>query len=303
MRKISTCEILNEIDKKYFRLYVEWLDLSHFKVILFEPSMPPLIGEMNINDINYFCDELSKSTDEYLQEVESILCGKDKDIQFFIQNTALEWKKKIWTRGKIKLRSDLNVDIISKHFQRSLKFYQSVQEKLTLSEKENENLIDIKNKLCSDIEQMIKVKTNIEQNLYKRFVLILNSKKKKIRELENAIKTKQGAKDSIFDVRTDESAESDTEDSKINKDTIYTKDQKEKTINNRNAKVKKSNSLGNTDCIVDDEISHITSTSKNLTTKKNENTNEQQTCVFGTRTSRNWSFIENDSEEELFSQE
>ncbi|XP_043250548.1 DNA repair protein XRCC4-like isoform X2 [Colletes gigas] len=258
---------------------------------------------MNINDINYFCDELSKSTDEYLQEVESILCGKDKDIQFFIQNTALEWKKKIWTRGKIKLRSDLNVDIISKHFQRSLKFYQSVQEKLTLSEKENENLIDIKNKLCSDIEQMIKVKTNIEQNLYKRFVLILNSKKKKIRELENAIKTKQGAKDSIFDVRTDESAESDTEDSKINKDTIYTKDQKEKTINNRNAKVKKSNSLGNTDCIVDDEISHITSTSKNLTTKKNENTNEQQTCVFGTRTSRNWSFIENDSEEELFSQE
>lgn len=314
MTKVSACEIFNQIDKKNFTLYVEWLD-SNFKVMLLEPSMLPLSGQMDVRDIDFFCCELDKSHDKYLQETEEILCGKDKEIQFFVENTTLEWKKNVWTVGRIKLFSVLDVKVIAEHFQRSLKFYQSIQDKLNVLEKENENLTNIKKKLCSDIENMIEVKTNMEQDLYRKFVLILNSKKQKLRELENAIKEKQGSKDSVFDVCTDESAESDEEMDEINNRTIRTAITKRKSFNEFNSasvqKAKRTNFTINTDHVFNDETSPKISTarysvpnkvhdSKNCAAEGNEGTNEQQSCVSGTRKSRSsLNFVEEESEEEF----
>lgn len=61
MTKVSACEIFNQIDKKNFTLYVEWLD-SNFKVMLLEPSMLPLSGQVCMQFILtnfYICSNLA----------------------------------------------------------------------------------------------------------------------------------------------------------------------------------------------------------------------------------------------------
>ncbi|XP_054016444.1 DNA repair protein XRCC4-like [Hylaeus anthracinus] len=318
--KISACEIYNECDTKYYTLYVEWLDSSHFTVLLMEPSMPPLCGKMDTKNVNYFCEELSKSSTEYLEETEKILCGKDQEIRFFIKNTALEWKRGVWILGRIELHSDLDVTIILEHFQRSLKFYRNIQDKLSVLEEENKNLMDVKKKLCSDIEKMIEVKNSVEQDMYKKFILILNSKKAKLRELKNSIKMKQDTKDSVFAVCTDESSESDEENNKTNsRCTIDTTFGKRKSIDNNNStstqKVRRTYSTVNKDFIIKQEISDIAFTAKdsmNNTKGKSNNcaaeenkikaTNEQQGSTSETRkSSSRLNFIEDESDEELFS--
>lgn len=50
MIRVNSCEIVNQIDNKCFTLYVEWLN-SHFKVILLEPTMSPLSGEVCIRPV------------------------------------------------------------------------------------------------------------------------------------------------------------------------------------------------------------------------------------------------------------
>lgn len=46
MTKITACKIFNQIDNKYYTLYVEWFNL-HFKVMLLNSIMSPLTGEVS----------------------------------------------------------------------------------------------------------------------------------------------------------------------------------------------------------------------------------------------------------------
>ena len=298
MTNVTACEIFNQADEKYFTLYAEWFE-SHFKVMLLESTSTPLGGKMNTKDVDYFCSQLSKSSEEYLQETKEILCGNDKGIQFILQNTELEWKKNVWTLGTIKLHPVSDTKIISESFQRSLKLYQSIHEKVSMLEKENKILKDIKEKLSFDIEKMIEIKTTMEQDLTKKFLLLLNSKKKKLRELENALNKKQSTEESIFDVRTDESEESEGENDKRNNACRpSTAIGKRKSIRDNDFKStqKARKTDGVTDCTVDSEINHETSVS-------NGDSHKLQSSSSGNRKSNSsLNFIEEVSEEELFSE-
>lgn len=208
MVKLNTCEIVNEVDNECFTVYVEWLN-SQFKIMLLGSTTPPLSGEMTTEDVENFCDGLGKSSDEYLQETKTIFCGKDKETQFFIENNKLEWRKNVWTLGRIKLQPVVDMKVFSECFQQLLKFYQSVQDRISILEEENKNLRNKNTDLLSKVEKITENKTVMEQDLYKKFVLILNSKKQKIRELEAAIKEKPNTAESVFDACTDEGEESD----------------------------------------------------------------------------------------------
>ena len=190
-------KFLIKIDNKYYTLHVEWFNL-HFKSNAVKiQQMSPLTGEMNTKNINDFSNELSKSSDKYIEETKKILRGKDTEIQFFLQDKILEWKSDLWTLGRIELCvvSDFQV---RESFQQLLKFYQNIQDKMTLLEEENKNLINVNKEINSKIEKLIQIKITMEQDLYKKFIVVLNSKKKKIKELQDAIKKKENVKEISF---------------------------------------------------------------------------------------------------------
>lgn len=260
---------------------------------------------MNTRNINDFSNELSKSSDEYIEETKKILCGKDTKIQFFLQDKILEWKSDLWTLGRIELCiiSDFQ---IRESFQQLLKFYQSIQDKMTVLEEENKNLVNVNKEINSKIEKLIEIKITMEQDLYKKFIVVLNSKKKKIKELQDAIKKKENVKESVFDACTDE--ESEKEDETVKDTSTIIKVSKRKSPNYNSPKsIQKSEK---TNHIVADKIIPKASTSKDYT--KNElytpdeyvkemNKNEEESCSLKkSRSSLN--FVEEESEEELFSQ-
>lgn len=305
MTELNTCEIVNEVDNKCFTVYVEWLN-SHFKIILLESTMPPLSGEMNIEDIEYFCNEFSISSDEYLQETKTIFCGKDKEIRFFIEDDKLEWRNE-WTLGRIKLQPIVDVNVVSGCFQQLLKFYRSIQNKISTLEEENKNLRNENTDLLSKVEKITKIKTDIEQNLYKRFILILNSKKKKIRELEAAIKEKQSTTESVFDACTDEGEESDENNKKLDNNSICTKINKQKSFDNINpegtCKTRKKDFIVNKNYpVIKDHVIDKVHSINNPLTLDNKNIFEEQSSSSKTRILKsNLNFADSDSEEDLFS--
>ncbi|KZC07185.1 PREDICTED: DNA repair protein XRCC4-like [Dufourea novaeangliae] len=296
MTKIIGRELFNQIDKKYYTLYVEWLE-SYFKVILLEPTMLPLCGKMDIKEMNYFCKELDQSFEQYVHKTKDILCGKNTEILFLIDDTTLRWKDNMWILGRINLNPISDIKVISESFQQSLKFYQNIQGRLLNKlEEENKNLKDTKAKLTSDIEKIIETKTTMEQDMYKKFILILNSKKRKIREIQNAIKEKHDTKESVFDVCTDESEASDEE----NKKSKFIDNKNFPAIQRTTVTNQKSSheAFTNKDC-----TENTIKVQENCTKREDDCTLAKLGCTSGTKKSRSsLNFIEEESEEELFSQ-
>ncbi|XP_006609553.1 DNA repair protein xrcc4-like [Apis dorsata] len=284
MEKITVCEIFNQVDDKYYTLYVKWFN-SYLKIMLLESKILPLIGEMNTKSINDFSNELSKSFDEYFTETKKILCGEDTEIKYFIKNKILEWRNNTWILGKIELHSISDIQVMCENFQQLLKFYQSIQNKITILEEKNKNLICINETLNLKIEKMIEIKTTMEQDLYKKFIVLLNSKKKKIKKLENTIKEKESSKKSIFDVCTDESEESEKDETE-NYISILSTSKQKYFINDKPQKIQKNKK---TDNISDDKIIYEASSSKDYSNN------------FSFKKSRSsLTFIEEESDNELF---
>ncbi|XP_076280916.1 uncharacterized protein LOC143209323 [Lasioglossum baleicum] len=282
MTKVNTYEIFNQADDKFYTLYIEWLNV-HFEVILLEPSMLPLNGKMDTEDIKCFSKELSKSVEDYMQETKEIFSGKRKEIKFLIDENRIEWKNNLWILGKIDLNPVSDIKIISESFQRSLKFYQGIQKELTSMGEENKTLIEKNIKLQSDIDKMIEAKIVMEQDMYKKFILLLNSKKKKIQELE--CKKEQNTKESIYDAPTDESEESDVGDGKTNK--------KRKTVDDKNSAF-----LERRKCATNNVTSLEAPTSKDCIKWKGENESIQISDSRKSTTSLN--LDETESDEDLF---
>ncbi|KOX71648.1 DNA repair protein XRCC4 [Melipona quadrifasciata] len=313
MTEVTAYEIFNKIDNKNYTLYVEWFNLC-LKIMLLNSTIPPLTGEVSVvgkarnlnlihmdtESINYFSSQLFKSSDEYVEETKQILGGKDTKIQFLVKDEIFEWKKNAWTLGRIKLRTVSDIQVICESFQQLLKFFQNIQEKITILEKENTNLINVNKELSSKIEEMIEIKSTMEQDLYKKFIIILNSKKKKIKELTDVIKEKENTGKSIFDVCTDE--ESEKEDEAVKNITISTKVSKKKSLNDISSKSIQETKKANH--IITDKVIPKASTSSDWreneinTLNKKVDENEEESC--SPKKSKSNLNFEEESEEELF---
>lgn len=298
MTEVTAYEIFNKIDNKNYTLYAEWFNLC-FKIMLLNSTIPPLTGEMDTESINYFSSQLFKSSDEYVEETKQILGGKDTKIQFLVKDEIFEWKRNAWTLGRIKLRTVSDIQVICESFQQLLKFSQNIQEKITILEKENTNLVNVNKELSSKIEEMIELKSTMEQDLYKKFIIILNSKKKKIKELTDVIKEKENTGKSIFDVCTDE--ESEKEDEAVKNITISTKVSKKKSLNDISSKSIQETRNTNriiTDKIIPNSTSSDWTENKINTSNKKVDENEKESCS-PKKLKSNLNF-EEESEEELF---
>ncbi|KAL6264565.1 hypothetical protein P5V15_004667 [Pogonomyrmex californicus] len=165
---------------------------------------------------NNWRDHLDESFETYLEKTKQAFSGKNADIQFFLEDDIFMWKQQnIVTRGKIIMHSLSNILILSDILKQLLELYQKCQERVLTLENENEHLSKANTKLITDIEEMINMKTTMEKDLYMRFLLLLNTKKKKIRELQKALDNNKKTTKSVFDETTDEESEgSDVDDSK-----------------------------------------------------------------------------------------
>ena len=182
-----------------------------------------------------------------------------------------------------------------------MKFFQNIQEKITILEEENTNLINVNKELSSKIEKLIEIKSTMEQDLYKKFMILLNSKKKKIKELTDVIKEKENTEKSIFDVCTDE--ESGKEDEAVKNITISTKVSKKKYLNDTSPKSIRKTEKANhiiTDKIIPKASSSSDWTENKISTlNKKVDENKEESC--NPKKSKSTLNFEEESEEELFS--
>lgn len=301
MTKVNTYEIFNQADDKFYTLHIEWLN-SHFEVILLEPSILPLNGKMNTEDIKSFCKELSKTVEDYVRETKEIFSGERKEIKFLIDENRIEWKNNLWILGKIDLNPVSDIKMISESFQRSLKFYQGIQKKLSSMEEENKSLTEKNIKLQSDIDKMIEAKIFMEQDMYKKFMLLLNAKKKKIQELE--CKKEQSTKESIYDVPTDESDESDIGDAKTNRKRKNADDKNSAFLQRRKCTTNKVRPTSPEASTSKERINDDIEMQKNVTIGENGSIQIGQSCISDSRKSTTNSSLILDgteSDEDLFS--
>lgn len=171
---------------------------------------------MHIKNANYFLDHLDESFETYLEKTKHAFSGKNADIQFFLQDDTFTWKQQnILTRGEIAVHSFSNILILSDILKQSLELYQKCQEQALILENENKHLNEANIKLIADIEEMINKKTAMEKDLYTKFLLLLNTKKKRIKELLQD-KSKKTTK-SVYDKTTDD----ESEESDIESKTVY----------------------------------------------------------------------------------
>lgn len=174
---------------------------------------------MHVENANYFLDHLDESFETYLEKTKHAFSGKNTDIQFFLQDNTFTWKQQnILTHGEIAVRSLSNILILSDTLKQSLELYQKCQKRALALENENEHLKKANIKLIAEIEELTNTKITMEKDLYMKFLLLLNTKKKKIRELQQD-KSKQMTK-SVYDETTDDESEgSDVESKKVKYDT------------------------------------------------------------------------------------
>lgn len=219
MIKVSVSQLVNQVDKSQFTLYAEWED-TYFKIILLRSSTTPLTGEMYIENANYYLEHLEESFETYLEKTRRAFSGANADMYFFLEDdNVFTWKQQnILTRGEIPLQPLLNILTISDTLKQLSELYEKCQQQIVTVEKENDDLTQTNAKLITDIEQVIDVKNSMEKDLYAKFLLLLNSKKKRIRKLQEKLlnsNNEQTAKLVYKESTDDESQGSDVESEKI----------------------------------------------------------------------------------------
>ncbi|KAG5326510.1 XRCC4 protein, partial [Acromyrmex heyeri] len=233
MINASVSQLVNQVDKSNFTLYTEWEDTS-FKIIVLRPCILPLSGEMHIESANYFLNHLDESFETYLEKTKQAFSGKNADIQFFLQDesdgTTFTWKQQnVLTRGEIAMHSLSNILILSDTLKQSLELYQQYQERTLALEKENKYLKKSNTELIVDLEEIINKKNTMEKDLNMKFLLLLNTKKKKIRELQEALNnTKKTTTKSAYNETTDDESDGSDIKSKKMHDTKPSKLKKQK---------------------------------------------------------------------------
>ncbi|XP_012285461.1 DNA repair protein XRCC4 [Orussus abietinus] len=212
MNDIVTCQVLNEADKESITLCAEWSN-DHVTIYILKMDTLPLIGEMSMAQLKDFAENFPVTFDEYIEETRNMLAGKDTDVSFFLIDDMFKWSKRLWTRGKIMVHPVSKIETISDILHRLINNFNDTGKMLEELKQENDKLKSVQQKLNDQLQTMISLKNSIEKDLYAKFLLLLNSKKRKIKELQEESK-EQSNVNSAYNAPTDESEGSEEDTSK-----------------------------------------------------------------------------------------
>lgn len=188
---------------------------------------------MHTENANYFLDHLEESFETYIGKTRRAFSGESMEIQFFLQDEIFTWKEQnILTRGEITVYPISNVLTISDTFKQLLEYCKERQKQIIVLQEENKCLNEGETKQNANVEKMINIKNSMENDFYSKFLLLLNTKKEKIRELQKALNDIGGK--SKYDETTDESGSSDIESGKIHDTSHKSINMKKRKVNYKN---------------------------------------------------------------------
>lgn len=171
---------------------------------------------MDIENANYYLDHLGETFETYLEKTRNAFSGKDTGMQFFLQDDVFKWtQENVETRGKISIYPLSNILTVSDTLKQLAELYQRCQEGRVKLKKENEVLSNSNAKLITELDEIINKKETMEKDLYAKFLVLLNAKKKKIRELQEALDNNKPKTKSVYDESTDEESEKSDMENKM----------------------------------------------------------------------------------------
>lgn len=236
----------------------------------------------------------------YLEKTKHAFSGENMEVQFFLEDDTFTWKEQnILTRGEITVHHFSNILTISDTLKQILERYQKC---MVVLKKENEYLNETNAKLTTDKEKAIRMvenMENMEKDLYRKFILLLNSKKQKIRELQEALDKKTTK--SIYDENTDESGGSDAEDQNMQETNIKSLNIKKRKANYQDGQKDKPK-ISKKDFTRCTNVSSNKSPSPEPSTSKDKSILQNANVQYMTRvTNQQLNILEEESEDDLFS--
>lgn len=161
-------------------------------------------GKFSRNAAKTFCENLDETEEEYFTNILAALKKKEQSyiVDFILDKNDVNLYKFVWKRkipkgflihGFVMLQK--NVDTVTKD---TIMDYLINKNEILEStiEVRNKEIDSLKNELLKykrGFENLIEIKNTIEDNLYGKFILILNAKKKRIRLLEDELNSIEAA--------------------------------------------------------------------------------------------------------------
>ncbi|XP_011496546.1 PREDICTED: uncharacterized protein LOC105361137 [Ceratosolen solmsi marchali] len=206
MSIITACKLLNHLNEtgnEEFYVGTQWSDLQ-IKIIIVRADNAVLVGEIFLLEFNKYARAFEKTLEEYLKDTEDILSGKNDEVQYFLEDQKFYWKKKRWYLGQINIKLVNEFECMKDFTVLLIDQYSKLKNCIIQLHKNNEYLKNNNSKLTSKLNKMILLKNEFEKKLYKKFILLINTKKAKIGELKSKLDQLK-KKNCIYDVKTDES--------------------------------------------------------------------------------------------------
>ncbi|XP_051153364.1 uncharacterized protein LOC127276762 [Leptopilina boulardi] len=180
------------------------------RVLILRNNNYPLIGDVTTSELWEMAREsFPGNEDDFHAETKKALSGKGKDYKFYMEETMLKWELGLWTRGSIKLFAEADIINFSDVILTTLEGFIKNQLISSSVDEENKKLLDENESFKCQLEEMLKLK-DLEKHMLTKFILILNEKKKHIRELVREIEMlKEKYEPSPYQLSTDEEMSDD----------------------------------------------------------------------------------------------
>ncbi|KAL7299439.1 hypothetical protein TKK_0007682 [Trichogramma kaykai] len=135
-------------------------------------------GEVLYKNLERYANSLNVQLDEYVSECKNIFSGQRTDTQFLLRKSEFIWKKKV-ILGKILITKEENYKDLTQSFTLSLvSSYSVMNQNFKNLEKSSKALSSYNEKLRMQLECLTKIKNDMELDIYKKTIALINKKKK-----------------------------------------------------------------------------------------------------------------------------
>lgn len=201
MENIVFCKIQDLLKNYYLFTTVKDNGEDGFHLILCDGN-DSWEGDISGNDIHDMCSLSSIDYKDYVEMTVQALTGKSGpniSFQYQIDHSSQEyvqfhWKKHIvsddvkFRLGSTKLsQSDDSNKTIQKIFDHCIEKISNLNHKITTTQMDNERLSQERANALKTLNNCVSAKEKLEEDLYSKFLMVLNSKKKEIENLRQKV--------------------------------------------------------------------------------------------------------------------
>lgn len=193
------CSVKKENNLGCYRLHTIWKnDSFRINVATKDASWS---GEMTPENIKRMSSQLQLDNKTYLNNCKDALTTNDgkPGISYMVENGSFVWKKLVdedagiqVKMGAVPVQPSNFVETIQKIVDIALNTNKNLQKEINNLNEEKDKLTKNNDKLFTALDEAKKCKIKMENDLYEKFIELLNSKKKKILDLENKLENKGG---------------------------------------------------------------------------------------------------------------